>query len=76
MKSKIKKFIAPVVITIVMVLYFIGYAAACMVFKQMPIMVKVAGILIPLGLAGVCVFVLLERIKEIRSGEEDDLSQY
>ena len=29
-----------------------------------------------LGLCGVAVFVLIERIKEIRSGEEDDLSQY
>lgn len=28
------------------------------------------------ALIGVSVFVLVERIKEVRSGEEDDLSQY
>jgi hypothetical protein len=38
--------------------------------------VKILGIGIPLVFVGVCVYVLVERIKEIRSGEEDDLSKY
>ena len=32
--------------------------------------------IIPLAFAMVNIYVLFERIKEIRSGEEDDLSQY
>ena len=32
--------------------------------------------IISLALAGVVIYVLVERIKEIRSGVEDDLSQY
>ncbi len=31
---------------------------------------------VPIALASVTIYVLLERIEEIRSGEEDDLSQY
>ena len=42
----------------------------------MPIFGKVIGAVICLALIGVSVFVLVERIKEIRSGELDDLSKY
>lgn len=37
---------------------------------------RFAGIAVPLGLMGVSVCVLVERIQEIRSGEEDDLGKY
>ena len=42
----------------------------------LPLPVKLIGALIPLALVGVSVYVLVERIKEIRSGEEDDLDNY
>lgn len=67
-----KKLIAPVVITILMVLLLLGYAC---LYGFMPFPFKLIG-LIPLGLLGVSAYVLVERIREIRSGEEDDLSQY
>lgn len=76
MKPHTKKIIAPVIITILFVLYFIGFAVTCIVFTWIPFLVKLIAGVIPLLLAGVCIYVLLERIKEIRSGEEDDLSQY
>lgn len=76
MKKHTKKIIAPVVITVILLLYFIGYASICLIFKNMPVIIKILGVMIPLLLAGVCIFVLVERIKEIRSGEEDDLSKY
>lgn len=69
------KMIAPVIITVIFVLYFIGFLAAC-VWIPMPAALKLLFGLVPLLLAGVCIFVLIERIQEIRSGEEDDLSQY
>lgn len=75
MKKYWKKLIAPIIITIIICLYFIGYAVLCMQVGT-SVSFKVLGAIIPLILAGVCVYVLYERIKEIRSGEEDDLSQY
>lgn len=72
---KLKKLIAPIVITAVLSLYFLGFVAACFLIA-MPLWIKALGCLIPLALAGVSIYVLIERINEVRSGEEDDLSHY
>lgn len=71
-----KKMIAPIVITVVIVLYYIGFAYVCVFLDGIPLFAKILGGVIPFLLAGVCIYVLVERIKEIRSGEEDDLSKY
>ncbi len=70
-----RKMIAPIIITIIIVMYYIGFAAVCFL---MPIPLGLGLIFgfIPLVLAGVIIYVLVERIHEIRSGIEDDLSQY
>lgn len=70
-----KKIIAPVVISVLFGLYYIGFFFACMLIP-MPLVAKLLFGLIPLALVGVIIYVLAERIKEIRSGEEDDLSKY
>ena len=69
------KMIAPIIITIIIVLYYIGFFVAC-AMVPMPLAIKLLFGLVPLLFAGVCIYVLIERIKEIRSGEEDDLSKY
>ena len=69
------KMIAPIIITILFVLYYIGFFIVC-VMIPMPVLCKLLFGLVPLLLVGVCIYVLMERIEEIRSGEEDDLSQY
>jgi len=71
-----KKMIAPIVITAVIVLYYIGFALLCAFEEGIPLYVKLLSGIIPLLLAGASIYVLFERIKEIRSGEEDDLSKY
>ena len=71
-----KKMIAPILITVVILLYYIGFAFICIFLDRIPLLVKILGGIIPLLFAGVCIYVLAERIKEIRSGEEDDLSKY
>jgi len=71
-----KKMIAPIIITAVIVFYYIGFALLCAFVEGIPLLIKLLGGVIPLLLAGVCIYVLIERIKEIRSGEEDDLSKY
>lgn len=73
---KAKKMIAPIIITLILFLYNIGFVALCFVDEEMPFVVKVLGGAIPFAVACVSVYVLIERINEIRSGEEDDLSKY
>lgn len=71
----IKKMIAPVIIAAVLCIYYVGFAVVCMMIP-MAVIVKLVLALIPLVLAGIGIYVCIERIKEIRSGEEDDLSKY
>lgn len=74
-KKNTKKLIAPVIIVAMLAVYLIAFAVAW-TYVALPLLVKIAGVVIPLALIGVGVFVLVERIKEVRSGEEDDLSKY
>ena len=69
-----KKIIAPVIITVLMAIYFIVYFGFLITLIN-GILKYLLGI-IPLAFIGVIVFVCVERIKEIRSGEEDDISKY
>ncbi len=69
-----KKMIAPVVITVVMILYYLVYFG--FMIAAVPGIVKIILGVIPLALAAVSIYVCVERIREIRGGEEDDLSEY
>lgn len=70
-----KKLIAPIVITILFVAYFATFVAVCLAVP-VPLWGKLLFGIVPLALAGVSIYVLIERINEIRSGEEDDLDNY
>lgn len=72
---KIKKMIAPLIITCMLIIYFSLFILGIINIPE-PLWIKIVGVIIPLALIGVSIFVLIERIKEIRSGEEDDLSKY
>ena len=70
-----KKMLASVVITVVLILYLIGYGIALAVATEWsPVMLLIAVPLVALGIG--MVYTLKSRIKEIRSGEEDDLGNY
>ena len=71
-----KKMIAPIIITILFVLYYEGFACVCFYIDDISLILKIVFGAVPLILAAVCVYVLIERIEEIRSGEEDDLGEY
>jgi len=75
MKSSNKKLIAPIIITILLVIYLGTFVVTCF-YTSVPVVWKIIGSLIPLALISVSIYVLMERIKEIRNGEEDDLSKY
>ena len=69
-----KKLVAPIVVTILMIAYYIIYFGF--------LITLVSGIwkyalgIIPLALSAVMIKVCIERINEIKKGEENDLSQY
>ena len=69
-----KKMIAPVIITVLVVLYYILYFGLLVVYVD-GIFKLLLGI-IPLILAGAMIYVCIERINEIKGGEEDDLGKY
>lgn len=71
-----RKMIAPIFIAVLFVLYYVGFAVFLALIAGMPASAVAAGLIIPLILAAVVVGVTVSRIKEIRSGEEDDLSKY
>lgn len=74
MDSHKKKMTAPIVVTVLMVLYYILYFGI-LISLVGGFWKFVLGIL-PLAASAVTVKVCIERIKEIKEGEEDDLSQY
>ena len=71
-----KKMIAPIVIAVIIIAYYVGIAALFASVTGIPVIIRVLMIVIPLILAAVMFGVLISRIKEIQGGEEDDLSQY
>jgi len=71
-----QKMAAPIVITSIMIAYYIGIAVFFIMIPSIPTAIKILMIVIPLILAVVMLGVLISRIKEIKGGEEDDLSQY
>ena len=73
-KTKNMKFIAPIVVTVFMVTYYVVYFGFLLALLP-GIWKYVLGIL-PLALSAIMVKVCIERIQEIKKGEEDDLSQY
>lgn len=70
-----RKLIAPVIITAILAVIFLTYIFLFTVIP-IPIPFRLIGILVESSLLGVSIYVLVERIREVRSGEEDDLSKY
>ena len=70
-----KKMAAPIVITVLFVLYLIAYVVLVILAAGWsPAMLLLMIPLVALGIG--MVVVLKERIREIKSGEEDDLEKY
>ena len=72
----LKKMIAPIIITIIVVLYFICIASLVFISDELPMQWRFVIIMIISAFVIVMISVLISRIKEIRSGEEGNLSQY
>jgi uncharacterized membrane protein len=75
MKKNAVKLIAPLMVTLGLVAYFTGMLSTSFRITLPPVG-RIIAIAVPLALIGVSIYVLIERIKEIRSGDEDDLGKY
>ncbi len=74
MKSHKRKMIAPIIITVITVLYYIFYFG--LLIALIDGIWKILLGIIPLVLSALMVAVCIQRIIEIKKGEEDDLSKY
>ena len=71
---KSRKMLAPILVTVFVVLYYIAYFG--FLISLLNGIWKYALGIIPFVLSIVMIKVCMERIHEIKKGEEDDLSKY
>ena len=69
-------YIAPIIVAVLVVLYFIFYGYMTTMVDGMPFVARVVFVAIPVVMIIVMVCTLIERIKEIRKGENDHLGKY
>ena len=69
-----KKMIAPIVVTVLMAIYFIVYFSV--LIRLVGGFAQIVLGVVPVIFIAVLIAVCVQRIKEIRSGEEDDLGKY
>ena len=77
-KTMNKKYIAPIVITAILLLYCIGLIVIflCTLQFETSFFVFLMLLIGPLAAGIVLIVVLVQRIKEIKGGEEDEASKY
>ena len=66
--------IAPIVVSVIMILFYVVYFG--FLITLLPGIWKYALGILPLALSVLIVKVCIERINEIKKGEEDDISKY
>ena len=68
--------LAPALVVAFLILYYGGIVAVFVCVPGIPGWAKALLCIVPLAVCALAVYVLVQRIKEIQSGEEDDLDQY
>ena len=74
MDSHRKKMLAPIVVSVLMILYYVVYFG--FLISLLEGVVKYIFGIIPIIFSFVIIKVCVERIREIKGGEEDDISKY
>ncbi|MBR3754452.1 MAG: hypothetical protein IKK49_05035 [Clostridia bacterium] len=74
LKNHRRKMIAPVVISVLVILYYVVYFG--FLISLLDGIWKYAFGIFPVVISAVMVKVCIERINEIKKGEEDDISKY
>ncbi|MBC2575283.1 hypothetical protein [Peptostreptococcus canis] len=71
-----KKMIAPIIVSIIVIVWLLGNVIFYLLMNNVNTPSKIIYIVISIILSGVMLGVLISRIREIKGGEEDDLSKY
>ena len=74
MNSHRKKMLPPIVVSVIIILYYVVYFGILITLLEG--IWKYVLVIIPLIFSAVMLKVCIERIKEIKEGEEDDISEY
>jgi|GEM_PF-243928 len=71
----IRKIIAPLIVSFGLIISFLVYVLL-LFFMELPLPIRVIILICFVVLSAVVILVLMERIREIKKGEEDDLGKY
>lgn len=71
-----KKMIAPIIVSIIVIVWLLGNVIFYLLMNNVNTPSKIIYIFVSIVLSGVMLGVLISRIREIKGGEEDDLSKY
>jgi hypothetical protein len=72
---ELKKIIAPLIVVLVILAINAGYFTTVITIP-IPVIVKIMFGIGSVSVSGALIYVLIERIKEIRKEDEDDLGKY
>ncbi len=75
MKTHTRQIMTAVIISLIFILLFAGYAVLYFVVDT-PLIIRIGCGVLMTALAVGMVIILIERIREIQKGETDDLSHY
>ncbi len=67
---------APAIVAACLVVYYGGIALLFALIPDILWWVKALMCIVPLAVCALVIYVLLQRMQELNSGEEDDLDQY
>ena len=70
-----KKMIAPIAVTVIVILYYAAFFGV-FISSIKSTFFKVLLAIVPIIIGGALIAVCIQRIKEIKGGEEDDLGKY
>ena len=74
--NRTRKLIAPIVITLIICIYFLGIGIFLFCLEEISLVIRILLVIVLTVLSAAAIAVLVQRIVEIRKGEEDDLSKY
>ena len=75
-KKYFNKKIAPVIVSICLVGYYVLLVGLILIKLNIPNIIKIIALIVSIIFTVIIIIVLVERIKEINGGEEDDLGKY
>ncbi|MBE6541242.1 MAG: hypothetical protein E7672_02215 [Ruminococcaceae bacterium] len=73
---KLKKYLPPFIIAVLLLVYYLAMLVVFLMIPTIPPIAKVLLCVVPAAVCIVTVYVLIQRIREINSCENDDLDKY